>query len=271
MIKDFKLKKYYQLVSNGFNLNKDSINRLVSLGIKDYQITLDGIKDIHNLRRSPKFDSFSKIVNNIIYLAESGATIFLLNVFDSSNLESPIELINYFDELSKNHSSVKKNIKFNFCPTITKQVKTVKCNNYVEGHELDLTNTSVLALAYAKKKGFKFTNLLDIGLCSRQYKHFAMIDPELNLFKCYSSFGNMKYSFGNILNNSYESFIENSNDFSLTNGITELCKKCSYLPLCRGGCQFQASERHNGEYGHMYCEKYIFKKQIELFMKNELV
>ncbi|WP_158677633.1 radical SAM protein [Chromobacterium vaccinii] len=71
----FEMKEFYgvklgrgTISTNGFGLNKRVLSKLVSLGVKEYQVTLDGSKDVHNLtrRRVGGKGTFDKIVKNLI-------------------------------------------------------------------------------------------------------------------------------------------------------------------------------------------------------------
>jgi uncharacterized protein len=59
-----KVKYTAAMVTNGYNLNKDNVNRLKKLKVKRVQITIDGPKIIHDERRklSNGKGSFDKII-----------------------------------------------------------------------------------------------------------------------------------------------------------------------------------------------------------------
>ncbi|MFZ7121603.1 MAG: radical SAM protein [Eubacteriaceae bacterium] len=268
--KKYGLDLYQQMVTNGFALNEDNINKLVELNITEFQITLDGLAKQHNMRRSRTFDSFSKIVDNIVYLAKKNAQIYLLHVFDLSNSQSAIELVDYFDGLSQVHKEIKSSICFNFVPTIPKRVESVSCNKYVDGNERLLSGKSVKAFVHAKEKGFEITNYFDVGHCFRQAKNTMLISPELELYKCYGVFGMKKYSICNLKSTTLNKFFDQAESMSTANGFSDQCKECDIVPLCRGGCQFSASESNNGIYGVELCERDLVLNSIQGFLENDL-
>ncbi|WP_024470503.1 radical SAM protein, partial [Treponema pedis] len=120
-----KVKKYYQMVTNGYLLNQEIIKKLYDLGVSDFQITLDGVKEEHDRRRSVVFKSFDKIVENIILINKLGGIVYILHVFDESNINSGKKLVDYFDEISNIHSLSKNTIYFNFVVTIPKKTELV--------------------------------------------------------------------------------------------------------------------------------------------------
>lgn len=262
---------YQQIVTNGYALDQNSIRRMKALGIRDYQITLDGLAEVHNSRRSRNFDSFSQIVHNIILIAEMGMRIFLLHVFDLSNIESAKELVDYFNKLAEKRPKLRDAITFNFVPTIPKQVDCVECNHYVEGNEHLLSGLAVEAFAYAVEKGFHMANFLDIGHCFRQAKNTLLVSPVLDLYKCYGTFGNPSYAIGNMDDITYEEYIKASELIREADGFSSQCRECDVVPFCRGGCQFSSSEMNNGKYGRMWCERNTILKSIQGFMRYKLL
>ncbi len=260
----------YQMVTNGFLLNAEMIKELISLGVKSFQITLDGVGDVHNQRRSPRFDSFTAIVNNILELVNYDCDITLLHVFDESNRASGKSLVDFFSNIIIDAEKRKK-IFFNFVVTIPKDNNIVSCNNYIKGKEKYLTMDIVDYVLYAKGLGFSYVNTLDISCCFRQCSESFLIDPALNIYKCYSIFGNELYALGKITEKSIkEFFLSEGKHWSELDGFSKTCEKCNFVPFCRGGCQFAASELHNGEYGHPYCEKEVMEEHLRGFLINNL-
>lgn len=266
-----KISFYQQIVTNGYALDKQKIKRLQTLGLNDYQITLDGLADVHNSRRSRTFDSFSKIIENIIHIANNDMHIFLLHVFDMSNNDSAIDLVDYFSMLAKQQPLLKKAITFNFVPTIPKRVKSVECNKYIDGNEIVLSGLAVKAFSYAVQKGFSMANFLDIGHCFRQAKNTLLISPVMDLYKCYGTFGKKQYSIGNILDMGFAEFLDRAEPMSKANGFSNKCKQCDVVPFCRGGCQFSASELNGGKYGETWCERESIIESIHGYMKYRLL
>uniref|UniRef100_UPI0004948B0C SPASM domain-containing protein n=2 Tax=Treponema pedis TaxID=409322 RepID=UPI0004948B0C len=244
---------------------------LYDLGVSDFQITLDGVKEEHDRRRSVVFKSFDKIVENIILINKLGGIVYILHVFDESNINSGKKLVDYFDEISNIHSLSKNTIYFNFVVTIPKKTELVKCNSYVYGKEKYLTKEGVDNAVYALSKGFNIVNTLEISCCFRQLGNSFLVTPDLKLYKCYSTFGNKKYSIETIENISYNEF---ANKYSLemmySDGFSKKCEHCNFVPFCRGGCQFAASEENNGQYGYPFCEKVHMQEQLKGFILNNI-
>ncbi|WP_461672529.1 radical SAM protein [Priestia megaterium] len=61
------------MTTNGYNLNSRTFSSLVNAGVTDYQISLDGPRDIHNQTRlrADGEGTFDKIWDNMIYIRNS--------------------------------------------------------------------------------------------------------------------------------------------------------------------------------------------------------
>lgn len=262
---------YQQIVTNGYALNEEKLKQLQNLGLHDYQITLDGLAEVHNNRRSRTFDSFSRIVDNIITITDLDMRLFLLHVFDISNQNSAIELVDYFDRLAQEHKGLRKNVTFNFVPTIPKRVESVECNKYIDGNETVLSGLATSAFKHAIDKRFQIANFMDIGHCFRQARNTLLVSPSLDIYKCYGTFGNERYSIGNMSDMKFHEFQTASKSICDANGFSEKCIDCDVVPFCRGGCQFSASESNDGKYGVAWCERDTIIKSVQGYMINRMI
>ena len=65
-----------------------------------------------------------------------------------------------------------------------------------------------------------------------------------------------------------------SNKYSLeimyADGFSKKCEHCNFVPFCRGGCQFAASEKNNGKYGFPFCEREYMEEQLKGFILNNI-
>lgn len=259
-----------QMVTNGYSLSAEDISEMANLGIRSAQITLDGLSEVHNARRSRGFDSFGQIVQNIKCMAHEGIDIFVLHVFDTSNVGSALELVDFFDGLARRDEVLRERVSFNFVPTIPKDTELVSCNKYVQGNEVLLSGLAVEAFERAVSKGFGIANFLEIGHCFRQARHSVLVSPTLDLYKCYGVFGNERYSVANLKDVSYDKYLRLAEQYQRADGLSDDCSRCNVAPLCRGGCQFTASEQNGGEYGHQYCEKATIERSLRGFVERGL-
>ena len=94
------------MITNGVNFTPKVINDLLNVNIKQYQITLDGSEEQHNLRRPLKTGgrSFSKTYRTVKWLSEhKGVSINIRINIDKNNIDSVPELFNVLiaDNLQK--------------------------------------------------------------------------------------------------------------------------------------------------------------------------
>lgn len=81
------------LNSNGLMLNEQNIDRLISLNVKDIQISLDGLKNTHEKIRGK--DTFDKTVANIVKCVNRGIRVkigYTINALNYNDIEEVIKL-----------------------------------------------------------------------------------------------------------------------------------------------------------------------------------
>lgn len=75
----------YSIVTNGYNLDKSLFDFLIGLGIKNFKITIDGCRELHDKQRITKsgqgtFDVIVNNVKNMISTSHTFNTIIRINV-----------------------------------------------------------------------------------------------------------------------------------------------------------------------------------------------
>jgi len=109
------------IVTNGYNL-EEFIPELQKVKVREIQVTLDGIKEIHDKRRYLKGgnSTFNKIVNGIDSALENNFTINLRVVIDKENIQNLFELAQFSIEKgwTKNplfKTQLGRNYELHFC------------------------------------------------------------------------------------------------------------------------------------------------------------
>ena len=223
------------IITNGYNLTKNSVLKLKELKIGYLQITLDGTEKIHNSRRPLRNGgpTFEKILNNIQVCKELLPRVSLRVNVDKENQEDMIRVLDVIREFD------------------IQDIVTVY-PGYVEPTNSCYSKNNCLEYSDFAKLEYKFHNaLLDEKLVSNiTYKYpylrsnvcgadnasSFVVDPKGNLCKCWSDIGRDEYSINNLLD--FKS--TNTNvllDYMLYDPtMDEECRECSVLPLCMGGC-----------------------------------
>lgn len=241
------------ILTNGELLNYEMGKFLNKYNLDKVQITLDGPKKCHDARRYRKKDksgTFEKILTNILCILENNFVekINLRINFDKQNIDFIPEL---FDLLLSN--GIEKRISLSFgmiTPTIPSNTK-----NYFEENTLGqiLNAEKYLWLcSEAKKKGFSIPKEFMAGpWCTARKIHSAVILPKGDMLKCISLVGRSEFFFGNIkdCNNLEDKKFTN---FEYINTCLE--KNCPLVPICGGGCRFEAY-LSTGSFSKPHCQK----------------
>ena len=97
------------MISNGYLFTQEHIAELDTLKIQSVQVTVDGMKEVHERRRplSDGGSSFERIIQNMKNIKEkSNAEVHLRINVDKSNLSSAYELIQYCADIGLNDINV---------------------------------------------------------------------------------------------------------------------------------------------------------------------
>lgn len=219
-------KKIYSIVTNGTLLSKEVALGLLEIGINNYQITLDGIKEDHDKFRSGSFD---KIINNIEELS---------NVLDEESVYINCNISKY------NHKTVhkmidylkKKNINF---PII---YSLIFDNGTNQPMEIKVINESWKEIhIYAMKKGYEFEPFYReqyLG-CALTQKNYHIISPEGELYKCINGVGHEKYYLSDISEYGTKEYYRRLSFFSSMKTTGKSCEECEFYPVCNGGCIYR--------------------------------
>lgn len=216
------------IITNGYLLTLPRYEGLTNLGIKNYQVTIDGSEEDHNKYR-PLLNgkgTWGKITDN-------------LKDISRSDIKSRIYLrsnINY--DISKKYVSFLSDIQKSLDNNIILQISPIKKFNenvgiYAEDKNID----EIIATMYAKSREMGIENMmkheLDFGcmVCKMALPNSYVIDPHGNLSKCTVYFKDDITQVGKILEDGTFSFNDNLTIWN-NNKIEVKCKNCKVLPLC---------------------------------------
>ncbi|MCR0315834.1 SPASM domain-containing protein [[Clostridium] innocuum] len=238
------------IITNGYLLNEDIIKKMVDCKIKTMQITLDGNKEMHDTRRVLKNGqgTFDCILNNVIKFAGKGPLIHLRVNSDKSNPHAYKDVINI---LKENNISDKVIVNLG-------KVYSDDTNNY--SNDKCFSNSEFYQELFNFKKSEKSEEILLPNLkrneCASVNENSFVLDADGKLYKCWNEVGLDEYAFGNILDGVVLKGLAlrylNYNVFD-----NEQCRKCKFVPICKGGCNSIKKE-------HLDCcqEKYILEKLL---------
>ena len=230
------------ITTNGYLLNAERAAELCAADLLSYQITMDGPPEIHNQRRLLKGpgDSFERIFTNICHLAEyePRANIKLRVNFDATTIGRIPELLERFPV----------EIRGRLHPVLERL--------FDQGHLFIGRSPEWIALQTeivydtARKLGFSVTTTpLNPGKLTYCYADRAsqfLFNHRGDVFKCTVSEFTPEERLG-YLDEGGEIVWEGDRfrDWMDVPALDDDCHRCTYLPMCMGGCR-----KNRAETGH---------------------
>ncbi|MCF7982346.1 MAG: radical SAM protein [Pseudomonadales bacterium] len=225
----------FSMTTNGVLLTPGLCDALVRGGVRSFQITIDGPKDIHDTRRFLVGGgrTFETIISNVAYAIARTAVDLRVNI-DQYNIQH-IEAM--LDDLS---STPIRNVR-----SISFKAVVLKGGRSEQGMTFSMREFSEISNQLGKTAanlGFSsYTEPQDVReFCSVDLPEQWIIDPALNVFKCADSFDVASESVGRIqtdgtmrLNQAVKLW-RNKPIFD-----DPKCRECVYLPQCMGGCSLK--------------------------------
>jgi uncharacterized protein len=270
----------FKVTSNGYDLDK-YFDFLKDNKIFSFQITIDGVEDIHNLKK-PHYknnDSFNKISRNVDYLLKLGAPVRLRINIDSQTIGRINELMNYFETCGwYNYSNFSAYWALLRAEVASKdlQQRAKTCETCNSNQKNSFNQLSLLKHYYEEKDKGKIDKAIkcqDFGIyetlktmilgnvdfpyrssfCGSQNGNI-IFDPFGDLYSCWDVVGQHKHKIGQyipdfqIYPEAYDKwFNKKVGDYN--------CVKCKYSPFCGGGCIIKTL-RENGKIELGNCNDY---------------
>lgn len=262
-----------ELVTNGELLDKEICELFKKHNWTRLQVTLDGFKDTHNKtrRRKDGKETFDTIIDGIKLVFENKYIdkIDLRINLSKTNFTSARKLINYLADLNLSAFlnvtvGLIESYDENSCPSLS-------CNARQEEID-DSTARNYLKLSLlAKQRGFNIQDEFVAGpICIATMKHSVVIQPDGGMQKCFCSVGIKEFNFANLLR--CKQLTLRDQRFEFFDDRIKKCieEKCSFLPMCNGGCVWRAVHRHGSAKG--FKERSCQREAMEIIngglMKN---
>lgn len=259
------------IITNGLLLTEKNYLKLLNLNITNFQITLDGTKKTHDLRRVTKGGkgTFDLIFNNIInfvnspYYEQYSAGLNLRINIDKTMVEEVDSLI----EMVYN-AGVFNKIDFSFSPVFDWGGNKANANSL---NHTDFAKKEVQWLFKLHKLGKKDLNLVPkiaTTSCMVEDENAEVYDAYGNIMACYEYtytpvYQNEKHLEGNVLNNT-----KNRNSSAIRNWKNDVinktyseCIECEFYPVCAGACPKQWMN------GDIPCPSYKFNIEDRLLIQ----
>lgn len=272
--KEKSIKYTSGIVTNGYLLDKKSIDILLESHVTSAQITLDGTAEYHNKKRvlfeNSTKGTFDQIVKNINLITKERFFVSIRMNVDRKNLNNMKALIDELDIKLIN----KDKVNITFAP-IFKNDNIKDSNDVLK--KIDFSKFQYEQMVYAIEKGFK-RNLKSmypkgkLNYCSAVALNSYVINPNGDIFKCWNDVCIKEKSIGHIENylqikgEELNLQVEKWENYSILNNFK--CKRCNILPICGGGCPREKVHLNK----MVECEqiKYNIKKIMKYYKKRKM-
>jgi len=233
----------FGILGNPFHLNDEVCQRLASYGCKKYQLSLDGLRDIHDQFRKP--GSFDTTTQKIACIRKAGMFCAIMTTVSNINIDEIPELI---DIVVANHVDV---FAFGrYCPTSGQKSEEYhieplaykafleKCWSKFEQYKDSDTTFNLkdhLWTLFLHEKGlFQIPNDLKDGViydgCHCGIGHMTIL-PTGDVYAC----RRMESKIGNVYDTSmYDLFLGDNMNCYRQYEKFDKCSKCELLRFCRG-------------------------------------
>ncbi len=241
-----KLEYMAGIITNGRFLNLTYINKLKKLKVTKAQITIDGMSENYCANKRASEEDFFSVIENVKMAASMINVTIRLNIAEN-NAEEAIKITDYL--LTK--CSLKNKIKIYFAYIkkfkLSKEEGESNYKKYVDNY-LQWLKYVVHKYGFVVAKGTY--PLRKITSCGYIRTGSLCIGCNGMLFKCESCFDEKDKIIGDIWTGRYYNKVEEYYKIPADKRKNGICLKCSYLPVCMGGC---VNDELNNDY-EMECK-----------------
>jgi len=229
------------LVTNGYLMNREQVEQFKELYISRVQVTIDGLKEEHNLTRIHKNepDSFSKIISNMDTFFEVYNKRETVSLNVRVNLDKTKDYLRKFIEVYK---FLRNRYPYNnlfISPGFIEDIKSNGSNISCEFDKVTAKNFFVDLIKFGLAEYSLYPENQNFD-CAVKSANSFVIGPTGELYSCWENIGYKEYITGFlnaeglpvITNN--ESFFRYLIDADFLND--EICLDCFFFPICTGGC-----------------------------------
>lgn len=229
-------------VTNGFELSRATVDRLVANGVGSVQITLDGAQRTHDkIRRTASGEgSFERLLENITGAAEQIAVRVRIHVAPYNIAEIP-DLLKLLVErgLQERLASVYFAPLFDYRQDRKELAFAGTRRLFLSSR--DFADAQVELYKVALGLGLAVPDPLDVdyGVCTALRENTVVVNPDGTLAKCYLDAGDASESFATLGDDETER-PDNLTKWRRSLFLTDdECRSCDFVPVCLGGCAKQ--------------------------------
>jgi len=264
-IKEEDIKLSANIVTNGYLLTEDVVDKFSELNITSVQVTIDGIEEDHNKRRphKSKTDSYSKIIRNLNYIHNKyidkiGVSI-RVNI-DKTNKNKYKSIYDTLNDLYPN---------FIIYPGIV--IESTACNSI---NNCVFNKEDLVDFIVENKNLYDFDVMPmfpknNNSVCMAERLNDFVIGTEGELYKCWTDVGDKNKTVGNLLSkkiNTKETVLHARYLTGCNPYEDQKCISCFMLPQCSGGgCTYKRMQKKYLKANINYCS--YFKNNLNTFLE----
>lgn len=234
--KGIKLSMTY--TTNGYLIREKMIPDFHASMVKNFQITLDGNKEMHDTVRfvNAKKGSYDDIIANVLLLCRNQLNVSLRINYTKSNLTNLADIIEHLGPLEP---EFRKHVTITFHKVWQETDKNL-------GEKVNELNLKFRAAGFRSIYGGVLNNVKNS--CYADRKNQATINYNGDVFKCTARNFSSESKEGNLSNTGaidWNSKRDARLDVKFKN---KPCLECPILPICNGGCSQKALESEGKDY-----------------------
>lgn len=271
----------FGITTNGTRLTRELMLDWAARGLQEVRVTLDGPKDVHDARRYHRGNrdkgSFDCIMERLTAVADvPGFNITIEVNIDAENYTRVDELLDTLEgaglknrvlvvpeqTLATLASSAAGEDGCGTCSSggcSTANVDPAWFSSHTLGGD-GLAEAFVRAVDQIAGRGFRMPEMVGVYYpCIFVQKHHVVIDWRGDMYKCSFTIGNNDMSVGDVS----RGFNWRNEDMLGSVRIIDWCKArdCAYIPICGGGCRYEAYNA-SGSYHEPTCKAELIDKVL---------
>jgi uncharacterized protein len=244
----------FMVITNGYFLTDELLDRLVPLGLVEAEVTLDGDERTHKLTRVSKKgeDTFARIFGNAMS-ASRRIRIYINGNYTPQTMHTFIPLLGQLADAGLPPGS-----HVRFTPALDALDSTGwSGGSLCTWSEAD-TTLHVAMQDEVLRRGFHTDPINTVGPCEFHDHHSFAIDPAGIIYKCPGFLGHPEWGIGHV-----DTGLEQELYARMLGATPQRsCEGCSHRPNCGGGC-LAAEWTKTGVPQGVNCDKPYFERVKE--------
>jgi uncharacterized protein len=248
------------MITNGYRLDGKMAERLRALHVGDFQITIDGERDVHDRQRplAGGQGTFDILMRNLAETAPHVSSITVRINLLRSNVDSATLLVRRLQRMQEDMPAL--GISLGQVDKATDHCGMGE-KDLLDPGEFAAIQNALLGQSASCTDAVPDASALPTPfdtVCGADKPNAFVIGPNGDIFKCWNSLGRPTDSIGNISG----VWDDRSSDWMRFQPSDDpQCRACKYLPICQGGCP-DVQLRTHGEQKYCTPLRHTLREQL---------